>query len=72
MHQGCYEFAPFADIQCTAIAFMFLLMIGNNKFQINNITNGNIDRVLYGGTALYSDLADSLPHINKHNSSLRS
>lgn len=55
-HQGCQDFAPFNGVQCTPIAFAFLLLLENNQLSLADISTQDIDNILYTGTTLYAEL----------------
>ncbi len=56
-HQGSDEFSPFNGIQCTAIAFMFLVLVGTNHLDLQSIDEDGIDHSLFEGTALHAEIA---------------
>ena len=59
-HQGCTIFAPFAGVQCTAVAFIFLLLSMGNHVPQRNLLPQDIDNILFEGTALYAHIVTDM------------
>ena len=55
------DFFPYTGMQCTAVAFMFLLFTMQQEPNFQNIASRETDHVLLEGTALYGSIIANRP-----------
>lgn len=62
IHQGIETFCPFNGLQCTAIAFLALVVLSGMSRNcpqtwVNDVTSCGIDNLVNEGTSLYAYIA---------------
>lgn len=62
IHQGIEKFCPFNALQCTAIAFLALVVLSGMSRDrpqtwVNDVTSSDIDNLVNEGTSLYAYIA---------------
>lgn len=62
IHQGIEKFCPFNGLQCTAIAFLALVVLSGMSRDrpqtwVNDVTSSDIDNLVNEGTSLYAYIA---------------